>query len=120
MYYLTVSRGDGSDLIRRQPFNDFAAAVAYTATFYRPKYGRCVLNFTTEVINGQFARSYAFLTDPESVDAKDPRKRSLYELAAKQANAFEYNGTYRFLIESDVGIEDQRSEESRPHDKATN
>jgi hypothetical protein len=63
MYYLTIQR-EGLDVVRRQPFSNYADAIAFTSRYYqfRPSIRRAVLKFSTEAINGQFARSYATLS----------------------------------------------------------
>jgi hypothetical protein len=106
MYYLTVVK-DGVDLISQRPYEDYAAAIAGTAEFYRPKAGRSVLKFTTEVINGAFARSFATLTRPEDIPADHPFPNEIRQKAAKQSNAFSFDATYLFLIENDLGVSER-------------
>lgn len=106
MYYVTVDK-NGSQVARRIAFDDYAEAVNYLATYYKPKFGRCTLSFTTEVINGHFARSYSELADPDIVDRSDEVR---YVRAVKMSNAFDYAGSFFFLIESEVGIRDADSE----------
>ena len=105
MYYLTITK-DGMDVVRRMVFDDYAAAVGYTARFYEPKAVRSVLSFTTEVINGQFARSFATLNRPETLDPAGPFYKEKYHRAAQQSNAFAFDASYLFVIESDVGVRD--------------
>ena len=105
MYYLTVKK-NGEYVIRRREFADYSAAIAFTAQFYRPKAPRSVLQFTTEVINGAFARSFAALNRPEDLDPSGPYYTEKRHTAAKQSNAFAYDASYLFVIDSDVGIRD--------------
>ena len=105
MYYLTITR-DGQDVIRRKAFDDYDAAIEYTSQFYRPRHTRCVLEFTTEVINGKFARSFGTLNRPEGLDENGPYYKERYHVAAKQANSFDYDYSYLFVIESECGIRD--------------
>lgn len=105
MYYLTVVKND-EEMIRRKQFADFAAALAELRDYYRPKAGRSTLVFTTEVINGEFARSFAVLADPQSVHPSEPFYRERMETAVRTQNAFEYDGNLTFLIESEHGIND--------------
>ena len=111
VYYLTVQR-DGVDVVRRQEFADYADAVAFTSRYYqvKPSIGRAVLKFYTEAINGQFARSYAALTRVEDVSENHPYATEARNAATKQENAFVYDASYLFLIESDLGRADQKAE----------
>jgi len=109
VYYLTVMR-DGVEVVRRQQCADYAEAVAFTSRYYRvkPPIRRAVLKFYTEAINGQFARSYATLTRERDIGTD--RARSIDRHAAiKQENAFEFDASYLFLIESEVGRADQEA-----------
>jgi len=112
MYYLTVIRNgypfckNGEDVVSSKPFEDYGAAIAYTSQFYGARTKRCVLEFTTEVINGEFARSYAALTRPEDIDPNQQSYQLKRDRAAKQSNAFNYDSSYFFMIESDVGMRD--------------
>lgn len=101
MYYLTVTK-DSVEIVRRQPFTDYAAAVAFLSRYFQPKVAgsRATLPLMTEVVNGVFARSYGSLTRPESITANDPARDVRYHEAAKQSVAFSYDGSYKFLIES--------------------
>lgn len=99
MYYLTVDK-NGEQITRRKAFDDYSKALQSLAEFYRPKTRRSVLSFTTEIINGQFARSFATLTDPEAIIAQEPFYRERYEVAVRQKSVFEFDGSYQFLIES--------------------
>lgn len=107
MYYVTVDK-NGEELVRRKEFDDYAVAMQYLATYYEPRLGRGVLPFTTEVINGEFARSYVELADPETVGSSNEARRLR---SIKFSNAFNYDGTYFFLVESDVGIQDADNDE---------
>lgn len=102
MYYLTIEK-DGSDIVRRKEFSDYYDAVHCCAQYYSAKSKRSVLSLTTEVINGEFARSYVELAIPESIDVGEQARRLR---ATKYSNAFEYDGSYFFLIETEVGIRD--------------
>ena len=108
MYYVTVVK-DGKDIVDRMPVGDFAGALAETSRFYTTRLGRGVLRFTTEVINGQFARSYAQLNRPEDIDEDEFLFKERYHYAAKYSNAFNYDGSYFFLIESDLGVSERES-----------
>jgi hypothetical protein len=110
-YYLTVQR-DGVDVVRRQEFADYADAVAFTSRYYRVKLPvrRAVLKFYTEAINGQFARSYATLTRVQDVNGNRPHATEARNAAIKQENAFVFDASYLFLIESEPGREDQKAE----------
>jgi len=105
MYYLTVTK-DAVEIIRRKLFSDYAAAVEFIGRYYRPRVsgGRTTLPLVTEVVNGVFARSYGSLTRPESIT--DPARDVRYHDAAQQSVAFDFDGSYTFLIESEAGIQD--------------
>ena len=105
MYFVTVVK-NGEAIVEKKEFSDYAQAIAYTSEFYQPKFGRVVLSFTTEVINGHFARSFATLTRPEDVQEKGAFFKEKYEVAAKQDTSFFYSGSYLFVIESMFGIRD--------------
>ena len=104
-YYLTIERGR-EPLVTRKPFDDYAAALAACYESYEARSPRSVLTFTTEVINGQFARTFTELNRPESIDPSGGIGRLRYSAAAKCSNAFEYDDSLFFLIESDIGIAD--------------
>jgi hypothetical protein len=108
MYYLTVDH-DGSEIIRRKEFDDYGDAVTYLSQYFKTKSGRSVLELTTEVINGVFARSYGSMNDPMTIDRSN---KEGYSRAVRCSNAFSYKGSYFFLIESEAGIQDARNEES--------
>ena len=108
MYYLTVKKGD-TDIVHRQQFDDYGAAVAFTSRFYQSTSARSVLVFTTEAIGGQFARSFAALTRTESLRPDEPFYMERYRTAANQENAFKYDASYLFLIESEIGIHDAQA-----------
>lgn len=103
MYYLSVKSDDGQLLVDRDPFDDYGEAMAALDRFIRPRPGRAVLTFTTELINGQFARSFAQLRRPEDLDPEHPMFETLWRTAAKQDNAYTYERGYRFVIESEYG-----------------
>src|SRR5262245_22605308 len=103
MYYLTIKK-NGEVILAKQPFADYAAAVAFTSQFYQPRAARSVLRFTTEVINGEFARSYATLERPENLDKDSPFFKERCHATVKKANAFSFDASYLFLIESELGI----------------
>jgi hypothetical protein len=107
MYYVTVTR-NGSNLMLRAPYADYAEAIEACSRFYRPRVAgsRATLTFQCEVINGVFARSYASLRRPEDVDTGDRDYASLRHYSVKHSCAFEYDASYRFCIESDFGIAD--------------
>ena len=107
-YYLTIHK-NGEEIIRREPFGDFCLAVAFTSRFYRPRSRRSVLAFTTEVINGEHARSYAELARPEAVELEEPYHEERYIRAVKLSNAFDFENSYFFLIETDHGIDELES-----------
>jgi hypothetical protein len=111
MYYLTIQR-DGVDVVRRQPFADYADAVAFTSRFYqvKPPIRRAVLKFTTEAINGEFARSYATLTRVQDVREDRPFATEARNAAVKKENAFAFDASYLFVIESQLGCDDQEAE----------
>jgi len=104
-YYLTVEKG-GKSLLRREAFDDYGSAVAACYDYYEARSPRSVLTFTTEAINGQFARSFTELNLPESIEPNDEIGRMRYSAAAKYSNAFDYDDSYFFMIESEIGIAD--------------
>ncbi|MEW6732147.1 MAG: hypothetical protein AB1489_12535 [Acidobacteriota bacterium] len=108
MYYLTIAQ-NGKDIIVRKPFNDFASAIAYTGKYYQPRARRSILEFSVEVINGEFARAYAELLRPEYIDNKQVENKWRYQKAVKQDNGFVYDVSLFFLIESDIGITDAKT-----------
>jgi hypothetical protein len=105
MYYLTVDEND-NEICSRKPFDDYGEALEACAQFFKPKSNRSVLSFTTETINGKFARSYTELKRPEHISAEDEIGKQRYAAAAKSSNSFEYDCSYFFLIESELGIKD--------------
>jgi hypothetical protein len=109
MYYLTIEK-NGNELCVRKPFDDYGTAIAACAVYYTPKTKRSVLTFTTETINGQFARSYVVLNHPERINRGDEIGRQLYAAAVANMYAFEYTDSYLFLIESEIGVEDAKEE----------
>jgi hypothetical protein len=108
MYYLTVEH-DGSEIIRRKQFGDYSDAVNYLSRYFKAITRRSVLSLTTEVINGVFARSYGSMNDPMTIDRSEQER---YSRAVRYRNAFENEGSYFFLIESEAGIQDVHHFES--------
>jgi hypothetical protein len=110
MYYLSVTKNN-VEIVRRQVFTDYAAAIEFLSRYYRPSVpgSRATLPLVTEIVNGVFARSYGLLTRPESIYPSDPASDFRYHDAAKQSVAFSYDGSYKFLIESEFGIQDTDS-----------
>src|SRR5688500_17708657 len=106
-YYLTIQR-DGVDAVRRQEFADYADAVAFASRDYQVQPGirRAVLNFSTEAINGEFARSYASLTRIQDVGENQPHASEFRNKAIKLENAFTFDASYVFLIEGPLGREE--------------
>ncbi|MCA9663517.1 MAG: hypothetical protein KC486_34625 [Myxococcales bacterium] len=105
MYFLSVWASDGERLASDEPFESYDEAMASLSRFIRPKGTRAVLSFTTELINGVFARTYAQVRRPEEVEAL-PRQRRLEGMlhrAIKQHNAYDYDRGYLFVIESEYG-----------------
>jgi len=115
MYFVTVKR-NGEELLRRAAFSDYAEAMGSLSRYYRPRAPRSVLEFATESINGRFARSYLTLMRPEDLDENEPFYEQRRHLAVKQRNAHEYDHSYFFLIESEVGIADAEDEDDDPDD----
>jgi len=112
MYYLSVLKGkDKGEVVASKSFDDFGHAMAACSDYYNPKAHRAVLSFTTEAINGKFARAYAELNRPEDIDIDSTDIDSAdgndeYQCAIKQANVHDYDSSFLFLIESDFGIQD--------------
>ena len=106
MYYVTVCK-DEETIVRRKPFDDYSEALKYFGAYYQPRVGRGTLSFTTEVIDGEFIRSFAELIDPNTLGNSDEVR---YLRSVKANNAFCYDGSYFFLVESDLGIQDTDSE----------
>ena len=105
-YYLTVYKGE-EEMIRRILFEDYNDALLALLDYYKPKYDTSVLPFTTDVIKGQFARSSVELNLPEDIEEiKNEFDQQRYNRAAKNSNSFEYDASYYFLIESEIGIKD--------------
>ncbi len=104
-YFLTVEKR-GVELVRRQPFDDYGDAIDFIGRYYKPRSQRSVLNFTTEAINGEFARSYVSLNRPDDLAKDDIGFERRYENAVKYSNAFDYDDSYFFMIESEIGIAD--------------
>ena len=105
LYYLTIEK-NGEEVCARLPYSDYSEAMLACAEHYRSTTKRSVLTFTTETINGRFARSYAEMNRPEEISTEDEMGKIRYAVAAKYTNAFEFEKSLFFLIETDVGIED--------------
>ncbi|HEX8912811.1 MAG TPA: hypothetical protein VF796_10665 [Humisphaera sp.] len=107
LYFVTVIR-DGTDVFRREPYADYAAAVAALSRFYSPRVpgSRATLKMTTEVISGVFARSYALLESPDRVPRDSPHDDNRLHIARRSELHFKFDGSYQFLIESAAGIRD--------------
>lgn len=104
MYYLTVTRGE-EDIVRRETFEDYGEAMAALSRYVQPRGpGRAVLAFHTELIDGKFARTYLTVTPPDEVDPGLSFHEERRHLAVKQYNAYAYDHSYFFLIESAVGM----------------
>ena len=103
MYYLTVVE-DGVTVSDHRPFDDFAAAVCACSEYYKPRFNGSVLNFTTEVERGNFARSYSFLEIPEEIDRTRSSEAERYARAVKSSNAHIYEKSLSFRIDSDFGL----------------
>ena len=91
-YYSTI---ENNDIIieKRVPFDDYKEAMHIFSKYYKSKSQRSVLNFTTELINGRFARSYIELNLPENISMNDDTiSTQRYLNAVKHSNAFEYEG----------------------------
>ena len=113
MYYLTVLKGkEWNEVVASKSYEDFGDAMEACADFYSPKTDRAVLTFTTETINGKFARAYAELNRPEDIDIKGENGKEKHQKAVKHSNAHTYGSTFLFLIESDLGVADVGSEAS--------
>jgi hypothetical protein len=105
-YYFSVHKNGMLDC-DRQPFDDYSSALEACTAYVKPRYaGRRVITFQSELVNGQFARSYASLDLPEAVDRDGPMGAARYSSAAKFSNAFIYDASYVFMIESEFGLAD--------------
>ena len=103
MYFLTVKSND-EILLEREPFTDYAEAVAACGKYYEPRFAGSVLSFTTDVSGKQFLRSYAQLTCIDDLGEDVPRDSPRWIAAAKQSNAFTFAKSYVLLIESEEAI----------------
>jgi len=103
MYFLSVFQGQREIVVRR-PFADFADAIAACGDYYEPRALGAVLEFNVQVSGKIFRRATAQLTRPEDV-APEKSNSPVAWRAAKQSNAFRFDHSYRFLVESDAGIE---------------
>lgn len=108
MYYLTVVK-NGEEVCVRAPYTDYSDAILACADYYSPKNKRSVLTFTTEALNGRFARSYAEMNRPEEISTEDEIGKHRYAAAAKCTNAFEFKDSLLFLIETEIGVLDADS-----------
>ena len=108
MYYLTIKK-NGEVIVSKQAFDDYAAAIAHASQFYHARSIRSVLKFTSEAINGEFARSYATLTQPEDINKDSPFYKERYHAAVKNVNAFSFEGSYLFVIQGEIGIRDGKA-----------
>ncbi len=105
MYYLTVKKND-IELFHRKPFDDYIKAMDFCANYFDSNYSSSVLKFTTEMIGGKFAKTYAELNLPAHIDPQGKIGEMRYHNAIKQSSSFKYDASYFFLIESEWGIED--------------
>ncbi len=104
MYYLTI-RSRTKGICRRKPFNDFSEAVADCANHYKSKAPGAVLTFTSDIIQGKFARAYAELNLSRHLENyEDDIGELRYRNAVKTENSFLYEDSYFFLIETKFGI----------------
>lgn len=104
-YFVTVIES-GDEVVVRKPYVDYSEAINSLSRFYRSRAPRATLEFTTELINGKFARSYLTLMLPEDLDPDTPLYEKRRRQAVKQRSAYEYGHSYFFLIESEVGVAD--------------
>lgn len=110
MYYLTVLKGkDKDEVVASKSFDDFGNAMDACAEFYSPKTPRAVLSFTTEAINGKFARAYTELNQLGDIDAESADGSERHHYAAKHSKTHEYENSFFFLIESELGIKDAKN-----------
>lgn len=105
MYFVTVVK-DNIEIVRRENFNDFSEALDSLSRFYKSRTQRSVLEFSTEVINGRFVRSYAELLIPSDVSIDNTKWEARRLLAIKQSVAFEYSSNFVFLIEGEIAIQE--------------
>lgn len=103
MYFLSVFQ-DQREIVVRRPFSDFAEAIAACGEYYEPRAVGAVLEFSVEVTGKIFRRAIAQLTRPEDVPSEQANSPVGWR-AAKQSNAFRFDFSYTFLVESDAGIE---------------
>jgi hypothetical protein len=103
MYFLSVTR-NGVTIVDRKPFPDFEAALRFTAQYYRAKWGRSVLTFTTDVVNGEFLVSYATLRKIDDLDEDEVFYKEKYLAAVKHESAFEFDASYVFSIQSELSV----------------
>jgi hypothetical protein len=104
-YYFTVYKNDVAERVR-EPFDDYEAAMAACSSYFRARARRTVLSFTSELVNGKFARSYASLALAREVSQENSFDAGVYADAVKTMNAFDYDAAYLFLIESEFGVAD--------------
>lgn len=103
MYFLTVLE-DQRVVVLKRPYADFADAVAACGDYYEPRAVGAVLEFNVEVTSKIFRRATAQLTRPEDVSQEHANSPVAWR-AAKQSNAFQFDSSYSFLVESEAGIE---------------
>jgi hypothetical protein len=103
MYFLSVFQ-DQREIVMRRPFSDFAEAIAACGDYYEPRAAGASLQFSVEVTGKIFRRATAQLTRPEDVPSEQANSPMAWR-AAKQSNAFRFDYSYHFLVESDAGIE---------------
>jgi hypothetical protein len=102
-YYLTVRR-NGELVVSRLPFDDYADAIQFLTRYYQLKIpgARAVFELVTEVINGSFARSYGTLRSSDDPGAKS--NTGMLDIARTHELLFTFDGSYRFIIESEFGV----------------
>jgi len=103
MYFLSVFQ-DKREIVARRPFADFADAVAACGDYYEPRTLGAVLEFNVQVTGKIFRRATAQLARPEDVPFEYADSPVAWR-AAKQSNAFRFDHSYHFLVESEAGIE---------------
>lgn len=102
MYFLTIRAGN-EILKDRAEFADYADALAACGEYYEPRFAGSTLNFTSVVIGKRFLRSHAQLVRMEDLSGNVPLDSPQAIAAAKHSNAFSFDRSYAFLIESEEG-----------------
>lgn len=105
MYFLTIA-AKNSSICERVPYSDFGEAILACGNYYQPRFPGSVLDFTSEVVGKKFARAYAQLTLLEDLPPDTPRDSPQGIKALKQGNAFIFEKSYTFLIESEAGVKE--------------